>query len=1183
MALPTTPARSRLPALLLVVAVFATGATALAYEVAWSRGLVVVLGATATTAAVVLAVFVGSLGLGARWGGARAERHARPLAFYGVLELLAAAWALLALLVVEHVVGPLYLALAPPLPAALHLPLRVVLAALVVAPGATLLGATLPALVRHWVRTEGGTGRGTAWLYGANTLGAVLGALATGFFLIEAAGIPGTLALAAGAAALVGGGAFLVGWRLPARAIAEGPRAPADPRRLRAAVFAAALCGLVGLGVEIAGFRVLVFFVEGFTATFAAMLGVFVFGLGAGSLLVGPWVARSRRPERWLAVLLGLLAAALVVELVLVVPGLEPWMRAIKADVYRAVASPVAGLEQAALLGSLAVLLLPAFLMGATFALTVRHAELAGLAPGEAVGRIYLANSAGTLLAPFLVTFLFVPWMGPEGAWGEIALIAAGAAGAVVLFRRTPLLAGGVVLAAAALGALWLPSAEPGRALVEASHVLRGRTDRRALRVDSDPVTTASVVETRDGERILYTDDFAAAATGRHYRYMRMLGHLPVLLAKDPENALVIAFGTGTTAGAVAAHDEVKRLEVVEVSRAVLGLAPFFEKANRGVLSDPRTRVLHDDGRNVLLLHEPDLDVITLEPLMPYSPAGLPFYTKDFYELAKARLREGGVLCQWVPVHAMPAGLYAQLVKTFFEVFPDGSLWFFEQSSALIGRRGDAAPDAATVAQRRARVADDLAAAGLGTADAFAAAWIASGPVVSATAGPSAAWPRRTVTDMDPYPEFFPTPRAPLLTPYLSNTLGWMRSLVAPKDRPPIPFEGDAAHRVLVRGATARALEGRIADALAGRLAIRNARRAVTEAEARAELQAWRDAEAAYADAVDVLEGDRVLLWRRARAAGRLALAELRYVAPEARPAEERPTLLARLDGHLGAALALETPDVEASERLPVLLGRIRMELGLGRCDDAAHLLAAERDRFEGADRRRLEEIADALKAYAADGTRPEGKAMAGLFAGAVPCGASGVGRIAPAIQDLRDAVDAPWVSPRSDRRVRLAAGALLDAAREARLGEEAARRVEALRGNSVASRAILAALLEALEPARRPLDAMLASDDAAQVAAALREAGVRALLARHEKAVKRAAASDEPTVRVAVADAVAADGSDAALRMAVGLLEDPVERVRVAAGTAFVHRFPDEMASYDPYGDADQRHGVVAEIRKRL
>ena len=170
------------------------------------------------------------------------------------------------------------------------------------------------------------------------------------------------------------------------------------------------------------------------------------------------------------------------------------------------------------------------------------------------------------------------------------------------------------------------------------------------------------------------------------------------------------------------------------------------------MLDDARTRRIRDDGRNALLLHAADLDVITLEPLMPYSPAGLPFYTREFYELAFSRLREGGVLCQWVPVHAMPAGLYAAFVRTFFETFPQGSLWFFEQSSALIAIKGAAGRPRDLRAPRDEASPRTSPRPGFTPPQLALSGYVASGESVLTGRSRRPTFTDRTITDLDPYP-----------------------------------------------------------------------------------------------------------------------------------------------------------------------------------------------------------------------------------------------------------------------------------------------------------------------------------------------------------------------------------------------------------------------------------------------
>ncbi len=1182
--------------LLLLLAVFLTGGTALAYEIAWTRGLTLVLGSTATTTAVVLAVFVGALGFGARWGGPRADRTGRPLLFYGLLELVAAGWAVIALFLAGFLLTP-YAAVAGALPGSLRFALRVLIAALVVAPGAFALGATLPALVRHWVGVRiGATARGTAWVYGVNTLGAVAGAFLSGFYGIEAFGVVGWLALTAGVAAAVGLVASLVGRRLAPLARVEAVPTPttwAERMPLAPALATALACGALGLGIEVAGFRTLVFFVEGFTATFAAMLGVFILGLGLGSLLVGPWAVKTARPDVRLATLLLLLSGAVGLSLWVLLPGLEAFVQDVRADAYVGTTGEAgiqAGLRWTALAGSAALLLLPALILGATFPLCVRWAELAGLRPGAAVGRVYLANSIGTILGPLLVGFLVIPTAGISDTWRALGIAAFLAAAATALYRRGARRWGpkALIVWTLPLIALLLPAVFGGGGLssgiVEVSHVMQGRPDRRLLDARADAITTASVVDTGDGERILYTDDFAAAATGRHYRYMRMLGHLPVLLADRPENAMVIAFGTGTTAGAVAAHEDVKRIEVVEVSPAVLAFAPLFAEANRHVLDDPRTTVIADDGRNTLLLHDGDLDVITLEPLMPYSPAGLPFYTREFYELCRDRLRDGGVVCQWIPVHAMSASLYAAFARTFFEVFPDGSLFFYEQSSALVARKGGGSVAPELLRARLGAAAEDLEAAGLADEDAFRAAYVASGRRVLAAEAPGP-FAERTVKDFDPYPEFHPTPRASLNTSYLADTLRWLSTLVVDEDT----FEGRDA------SATRTMLLGRTHDAEAVWLGVerRYARgnRARQAALLEAEIEAWAAAHALYGQSLDAVAGQPVVRWRAQRAGRRIAslraqalVAKSLQLRASGLDGEAQATLASAAD-LLAEALRGEVIDPLAAERASVLAAWVGIQLRRGHCGEAERRLADEIGFFpRSEDREQLERLLDAVGAWHASGIVPRDPALAPTFQGLPACRGDTSALAAGLTERYVAALTAG-----DARRLRLAADALLhDAVRQQLEGDVLRAVLSAPRPTTAEAQAVqlvlTAMLRDALAGDHERLGQLLSSSSPpALEAALLLEAGRRRRLRHYPEVARSAAASPSAEVRRAVAEAVGGDGDAGLLVLLPDLLIDPDREVRLAALVPLVRRLPHVMSAYDPDASPAKRAEAADAVRAAL
>jgi hypothetical protein len=238
------------------------------------------------------------------------------------------------------------------------------------------------------------------------------------------------------------------------------------------------------------------------------------------------------------------------------------------------------------------------------------------------------------------------------------------------------------------------------------------RNDRANLDILADATDahgTATVAYDRQNHAmVLFTDEFRAAETGPGTGYMRVLGHLPKLILQDAvagggsgARIAVIALGTGTTANALAAWPDHEVLHVVEISRAVLELAPWF--SGDGPLAirrddprpawqrDPRTRVHCTDGRRWLAAagdEEEALDLVTMEPLLPYDPGTAALYSREFYRLVHDRLRPGGLCVQWIPTHAMPADTFRTLLRTFAAEFDPVSVWLVDQATLLVGIRG---------------------------------------------------------------------------------------------------------------------------------------------------------------------------------------------------------------------------------------------------------------------------------------------------------------------------------------------------------------------------------------------------------------------------------------------------------------------------------------------------------------
>ena len=167
-------------------------------------------------------------------------------------------------------------------------------------------------------------------------------------------------------------------------------------------------------------------------------------------------------------------------------------------------------------------------------------------------------------------------------------------------------------------------------------------------------------------------------------KVVRMLGILPTLFHPDPEQALVIGYGAGVTTSMLAASPSVLSIDVREIIPSVAEASHLFEAVNHGVLRSPKVNLDYGDGRNFLLLTDQTWDVITCDPVHPlYGSAAL--YSIEFFELAKTRLKTGGQMYQYLPLHHMPPVAFRQAIGTFSSVFRHTRVAFSLGHGVLIG------------------------------------------------------------------------------------------------------------------------------------------------------------------------------------------------------------------------------------------------------------------------------------------------------------------------------------------------------------------------------------------------------------------------------------------------------------------------------------------------------------------
>ncbi len=726
----TTSRRFALAGLLLCF--FFSGAAGLIYQVAWSKALGLIFGHTAYAVATVLAVFMGGLAAGSAWLGQWSERRDRPVALYGWIELGVAATGAVSLAGLAGVRAA-YVAAYPYASGhgAALLALRFVGAAIVLFVPTFLMGGTLPVLVRGLARNSAGLGTRLARLYWINTAGAVAGTFAAGFLLLPALGLRKTLGVAVGLNLLAGALALRLSRHEPAALPAasqvaekatsfvgrafrhdektafplgvltpEGPKthfpvtssavaakneaAPSSlPSRFLCVCFG--IVGATAMAYEIGWTRLLSTQLGSSTYAFTLMLATFLTGIVLGSAIFERWNRRHAVSQMTFALTQTFTAAAALAFLIFF-----PRLIEVLPPILRATHESFRGLVLAQFAASALAMLPAAIVFGFNFpAVTLLIAgrqSSSGSGNAGAVGRAYAWNTLGAIVGATATGFWLMPRL------GSFHLLAATAAANLVLAavlsvastprRMIAFAANAVLLIVVALIGFSNYFYDP--AVASFNTVMYWNLYDRPLTLREN-AHLVDIVYFADGLNstisVARTDDYISLrtngkvdASNHDVTTQLLLGHLGAL-ARAPRRVLLIGFGSGMTASALAAYPELERLDVVEIEPAVIAAAPLLTQLNRNVLRDPRVRVTLDDARNFLFTTRERYDLIVSEPSNPWIAGVATLFTREFYRAAQARLAPGGVFVQWLQAYSLYPDDLRMVLATFLSEFRGATLW----------------------------------------------------------------------------------------------------------------------------------------------------------------------------------------------------------------------------------------------------------------------------------------------------------------------------------------------------------------------------------------------------------------------------------------------------------------------------------------------------------------------------
>ena len=680
---PVAGHSSRFLPLMLVLFV-GSGCAALIYQIVWFQVLQLVIGSSAVSLAVLLGTFMGGMSAGSLLLARYVSPVRHPLDVYAWLEGLIGVCGA-ALIVLMPLVSRLYTAVDGGGQASVAL--RAIVCVLLLLPPTFLMGATLPAISRYVQNTP----RGVSWLgffYGGNIVGAVVGCVTAGFYLLRKFDMSTAALVAVAINLIVAALAFALARRAPYAA--SGPNAevaePKDTEKsdevlqspwITRGVYAAiALSGLTALGAEVVWTRLLTLMFGATTYAFSIILGVFLAGLGIGSS-IGSWLARDGKQSRAMLGYAQFLLALTTAWGAFMIARELPWW-----PINETLAPSPWLVFQVDLARALFAVLPAAVLWGASFPLALAAASEGSNADpnadaGRTVGRVYAANTLGAIVGSLVTGLVLIPWIGTKGAQ-QVFIVLSAASGMIVMLPLLSMrrLLGTLGLGVAALYVASQVSAVPV-GLIAWGRSLPWQGTPNALYWGEGMNASIAVTEDANGFRNFHVSGKVEASTEpQDMRLQRLLGHLSALMHDNPKDVLVVGFGAGATAGAISIHPTVERMVICEIEPLIPRIvAQYFSRANHGVAENSKVSVVYDDARHYVLTTREKFDVITSDPIHPWVKGAATLYTREYFEHVKAHLKPGGVVTQWVPLYESTPDVVRSEMATFFSVFPNGTVW----------------------------------------------------------------------------------------------------------------------------------------------------------------------------------------------------------------------------------------------------------------------------------------------------------------------------------------------------------------------------------------------------------------------------------------------------------------------------------------------------------------------------
>jgi spermidine synthase len=706
---------------LLYVVFVLSGAAGLIYESTWTRYLGLFVGHDAYAQIIVLVIFLGGMSLGAMAISRWSERLRDPLYGYVAIEFVVGCIGLFFHEVFQGVTSWAYHGIYPALAGSWALTAaKWAIAGGLILPQSVLLGMTFPLMSAGVLRLSGAQpGRTLSLLYFSNSLGASVGVLVAGFYLVELAGLPGTLLTAAMLNLIVAGVTMGV---IAASRRKATPAAASKPKRAAAGTSANSqttrlerLLLFTSLGTAVASFiyeidwiRMLALVLGSATHSFELMLSAFILGLALGAWWIRSRVDRLKDPLHTLGLVQWAMGGLALATLPLYVSSFD-WIASLLSTFARTDAG-YNGFTIARYGLCLTVMLPATFCAGMTLPL-ITQTLLKNGSGERAIGAVYAWNTLGSILGVALGGLVLLPLIGLK----LMLIVGAGLdmlIGLLLLGRARPLkgrprrlvlgasLAGGaavlLIAAGTRLEANMLASGvyRTGVVIPAQEREMKFYRDGRTATVTVARFKATGLVSLATNgkpDASLSTDWYRTCDSVSRPVPLRsdaatqtLVPLVPMAYTSHARSAAIIGQGSGMSSHLLLGSPHLKELVTVEIEPQMIAGSRMFYPANRRVFDDPRSKIVIDDAKSYFASEQRRYDLIISEPSNPWVSGVSGLFTSEFYSRIRGYLSEDGIFGQWLQVYELDDALVLSVLAGIHQNFRSYEIYLAPNSDLLV-------------------------------------------------------------------------------------------------------------------------------------------------------------------------------------------------------------------------------------------------------------------------------------------------------------------------------------------------------------------------------------------------------------------------------------------------------------------------------------------------------------------